>query len=76
MEASSMSLQIAAQNCRRRKVDQISVLEEEVAVVRRRKERLQEEREELEESRRKFKEKLGVLEQYVISILGTSSWDD
>ena len=76
MEVLSLAFQIAAQNCRRRKVDQISVLEEEVAGVRRRRERLQEEREELEESRMRFKEKLRVLEQFVISNLGTSSWDD
>ena len=57
-------------------MDKTTMLEEEVAGVRRRRERLQEEREELEESRMRFKEKLRVMEQFVISNLGTSSWDD
>ena len=47
-----------------------------MAGVRRRRERLQEEREELEERRKRVTEKLKELEHYVISILGTASWED
>ena len=46
-EVSSLALQIAAKNCRRRKIDQISVLEEEVLRVTRWREMLLEVREEL-----------------------------
>ena len=69
----SPALQIAAKNCRRRKMDQIGVLEEEVAVVRRKRERLQEEREELEERRRRVTDRLEGLEQIIISSLGESN---
>jgi hypothetical protein len=50
---------IAAQNCRRRKLEQITELEEEVASVRGRRERLVEERAALEEGRRRATARYG-----------------
>ena len=50
-------------------MDQINVLKEEAARVRRRRERLQEEREELEENRRRVTDRLEGLEHLVLSSL-------
>ena len=54
-EVSSLALQIAAKNCRRRKIDQISVLEET---------------EQLEENRRRVTDRLEGLDHFILSSLG------
>ena len=65
---------MAAQNCRRRKMEQIWELEEEVVAVRSRRERLVAEREELEEGRRRARERLERLEEFILASYGEKGW--
>jgi hypothetical protein len=57
---------VAAQNCRRRKLDLISSLEMEVSRARRQKQQLLAEREELYRLRHEWSEKLRQLEEAVL----------
>ena len=57
-------------------MDKTTMLEEEVAGVRRGEERLQEEREEQGESRRRVTYRLEGLENFIISSLGMASWGE
>ena len=61
---------IAAQNCRKRKVDQITNLAEEVDAVREKKLRILEEQERLNGQLRLWRSKVGRLEAYVLQRLG------
>ena len=58
--------QIAAQNCRKRKVEQISSLEEELEVFSRRKELLRKENAELGEIHRAWKKRIAGLENHIL----------
>ena len=66
-------IQIAAQNCRRRKTDQITELEEEVGVVRTRKTNLVLEQEDLVTKHKEWCVKLSTLERQVLDSLGWGS---
>ena len=59
-------LQVAAQNCRRRKLDLISSLEVEVSHARQQKQMLIAEREQLYRLRQEWSEKLRQLEEAVL----------
>jgi len=61
---------VAAQNCRKRKMDTIEDLQAQVDQVRRRKEQLLAEREALEMSRARWSSKLSYLEQGVLAGMG------
>lgn len=61
---------IAAQNCRRRKVEQIASLAEEVTTVRERKAAIMAERAELEAEVREWIHRLNKLEEYILKALG------
>lgn len=61
---------VAAQNCRKRKMDTIEELQAQVDQVRRRKEQLLAEREALEMSRARWSSKLSYLEQGVLAGMG------
>merc|ERR1719431_1359713 len=61
---------VAAQNCRKRKMDTIEELQSQVDQVRRRKEQLLRAREELETERARWSSKLSFLEQTVLAGLG------
>jgi len=61
---------VAAQNCRKRKMDQIEELQTQVESTRRRKERLLREREQLEQERARWSNKLLHMEQNVLKGLG------
>ena len=65
---------VAAQACRRRKVDHIALLEEEVAGVRGVREGLEGERRQLEERRSNWRERLGQLEARVLVAAGGLGW--
>ena len=62
-------LQIAAQNCRKRKIDQISELEEELGSVRSRKRNLLEEREKLMFDHMEWMVVLDKLKRHILEIL-------
>jgi len=61
---------VAAQNCRKRKMDTIEELQSQVDQVRRRKEQLLRAREELETERARWSSKLSFLEQTVLAGIG------
>jgi len=61
---------VAAQNCRKRKMDTIEELQSQVDQVRRRKEQLLRAREQLESERAKWSSKLSFLEQTVLAGVG------
>merc|ERR1719516_661732 len=61
---------VAAQNCRKRKLDTIEDLQSQVDQVRRRKEQLLKEREALETERARWSSKLSYIEQGVLAGLG------
>jgi len=61
---------VAAQNCRKRKLDTIDELQSQVDQVRRRKEQLLKEREALETERARWSSKLSFIEQGVLAGLG------
>jgi len=61
---------VAAQNCRKRKMDTIEELQSQVDQVRRRKEQLLRAREELETERARWSSKLSYLEQTVLAGIG------
>ena len=67
---SNFYFQIAAQNCRRRKTDQIADLEEEVVLVRSRKTTLIMEHENLLMKHQEWCLKLSTLERHVLDGLG------
>ena len=71
--------QIAAQNCRKRKIDQISNLEEELDSVRSRKRNLLNEREELMFEHMECTVKLEKFEKFILESLGmgkdTQQWE-
>ncbi|KAM7362055.1 NFE2 like bZIP transcription factor cap-n-collar isoform 2-T5 [Cochliomyia hominivorax] len=60
---------VAAQNCRKRKLDQILSLEDEVKQVRRRKEDLQAQRERLFNEKKRVSNKFGVLHRHIFQYL-------
>ena len=64
-----LPLQVAAQNCRRRKLEQIVELEAEVEAVRSRRQRLVAERDQLEERRRGVERRLEHLQHFLKSSL-------
>ena len=59
-------LQVAAQNCRRRKIDQIAQLEHQVEEARVRKERLMDERQQLYRQREQWAMKLSEVEEDIL----------
>jgi len=61
---------VAAQNCRKRKMDTIEELQSQVDQVRRRKEQLLRAREQLETERARWSSKLSFLEQTVLAGIG------
>eukprot|EP00088_Acartia_fossae_P038636 TRINITY_DN4007_c0_g1_i3.p1 TRINITY_DN4007_c0_g1~~TRINITY_DN4007_c0_g1_i3.p1 ORF type:complete len:685 (-),score=234.94 TRINITY_DN4007_c0_g1_i3:566-2458(-) len=61
---------VAAQNCRKRKLETIEELQVQVESVRRRKEELMAQRQELEAERRRWSNKLERVEQFVLPGLG------
>merc|ERR1719189_3364641 len=61
---------VAAQNCRKRKLDTIEDLQSQVDQVRRRKEQLLKAREQLETDRALWSSKLSFLEQTVLAGIG------
>ena len=69
-------LQIAAQNCRKRKIEQISDLEEELGSVRSRKSNILKEREELMFNHMDWTLRLEKLERHIVESLGLCSEDD
>ena len=69
-------VQIAAQNCRKRKIEQISDLEEELGSVRSRKSNLLKEREELMFNHMDWTLRLEKLEMHIVESLGLCSEDD
>ncbi|XP_046805390.1 segmentation protein cap'n'collar isoform X2 [Lucilia cuprina] len=60
---------VAAQNCRKRKLDQILSLEDEVKQVRRRKEDLQAQRDRLFNERKRVSNKFGALHRHIFQYL-------
>ncbi len=63
----SSLIQVAAQNCRKRKIDQIAQLERQVEEARQRKQQLREEREHLYQQREEWAQKLSLLENDILS---------
>lgn len=59
---------VAAQNCRKRKLDQILSLEDEVKEVRRRKDRLYQEREAIFNERKRIANKFSALHRHVFQV--------
>ena len=59
---------MAAQNCRKRKIDQIAMLERQVETTRRRKRELMEERDELHRQRIEWHSRLAELQVQITSI--------
>ena len=66
---------IAAQNCRKRKVDQITNLAEEVDAVREKKTRILDEQEQLTKTLSIWRSKMKRLESYVLQRLGHDPGD-
>ena len=71
-----MILQIAAQNCRRRKVSQVKSLEAELVMARRKKERILSERVKLLWMKQEWGRKLDMLEKKILKKMGMDerSW--
>ena len=67
--------QVAAQNCRKRKIDQIAHLEQQVEQARQRKERLMHERRMLYTQRRTWAERLSEVEEEILTGLDKSVED-
>lgn len=59
---------VAAQNCRKRKLDQILCLADEVQEVRKRKERLQHERESAQAERKRIMKKFSDLYMHIFNV--------
>lgn len=59
---------VAAQNCRKRKLDQIHLLEDEVEQVQKRKERLIKEKEMAEDERTRIKRKCTILYNHIFQV--------
>lgn len=70
---SSLTFQVAAQNCRKRKIDQIAQLEEEVHRARTRKQNLLMERETLFRQRDEWRSKLMGVEEDILSGMGRNT---
>ena len=64
-------LQIAAQNCRKRKLEQVNILETELLEARRNKERILSERVRLLQRRQELWSKINNLEAGILSKLGS-----
>ncbi len=65
------SIQVAARNCRKRKIDQIKQLEEDVTHIRCRKSELIAEHEKLQEQRRQWSEVVKRLHDHVLKVSRT-----
>lgn len=64
---------VAAQNCRKRKLDQIHLLEDEVEQVQKRKERLLKEKDMVESERGRIKRKFTTLYNHIFQVNSSSS---
>jgi len=59
---------VAAQNCRKRKLDQILTLEDEVNAVVKRKTQLNQDRDHLESERKRISNKFAMLHRHVFQV--------